>query len=185
MKRFVSLGFLVMAACAHEERRSSAASDPEAIAKLEAKSGSTVTGQAELFVAGEQVTLKLEVENMSPGTHALHFHEKGDCSSSDGESAGDHWNPGNVAHGHLQHPPSHLGDMGNLEVGADGRGTLDFTTTVWTVGSGTDTDVVGKALVIHGGKDDLVSQPAGNSGPRIACGVVRAAKGAPVASATR
>lgn len=166
---FVFLG------CAHQDPRPDEPM-PEAVAKLESKSGSTVMGQAEFFTSGMEVRVQLEVTGTMPGTHAVHLHEKGDCSSEDAESAGPHWNPTGHDHGHLEKPPAHLGDIGNLEVDGEGRGSLSFSTLHWTVGTKAENDIIGKALVIHASEDDFTSQPAGNAGKRIACGVVRHAK---------
>lgn len=166
---------LAFLGCAHQDPRPDEPK-PEAVAKLESKSGATVMGQAEFFASGMEVRVQLEVTGTMPGKHAVHLHEKGDCSSEDGESAGAHWNPKGHDHGHLENPPAHLGDIGNLEVDAEGRGRLSFSTIYWTVGTKTGNDIIGKAIVIHESEDDFTSQPAGNSGKRIACGVVRHAK---------
>jgi len=146
-----------------------------ATADIEAKSGSKLKGKA-TFTEGEKgsITLRVEVEDAPPGVHAIHIHEKGDCSSPDGKSAGDHWNPTHMEHGKWGAPGDHhhLGDIGNLTVGPDGKGTITLETTKWTAGGGGANDVIGHAIVVHGGVDDFKSQPAGNAGPRIGCGVI-------------
>ncbi|HZH03925.1 MAG TPA: superoxide dismutase family protein [Myxococcaceae bacterium] len=144
-----------------------------AAALLEPKSGSTVEGAA-VFTeqADGRVALKLDVANAPPGKHAVHLHVNGDCSAPDGASAGGHWNPNGDAHGKWDHAPFHLGDIGNLEVGEDGKGSVTLTTDAWKI-SGEPNGVVGRSVVVHGGVDDFTSQPAGNAGNRIACGVVR------------
>jgi Cu-Zn family superoxide dismutase len=166
---------MAAAACAHEERRADQRAAPAAVADLEPRSGSSVAGHADFVVAGGEVRLLLNVTGASPGTHGVHLHETGDCSAADATSAGGHWNPMAAKHGNLAQPPAHLGDIGNLEVGGDGRGSLTFATPQWTVGTGASTDVLGRALMVHSAMDDFVSQPAGNAGERIACAVVRAA----------
>jgi superoxide dismutase, Cu-Zn family len=117
------------------------------------------------------------IQGAPAGTHGFHLHAGGTCDGPDFKSAGDHFNPGNTPHGAPDAPQHHAGDFGNIEVGADGTGNLDLTTTMLSVGDGGATDVVGKALILHGGKDDLTTQPSGNSGARIACGVVQKAEG--------
>ncbi|MET0405679.1 MAG: superoxide dismutase family protein [Cystobacter sp.] len=138
---------------------------------LESRSGSTTTGQATFTESGDKVTLKLDVSGASPGKRGAHLHEKGDCSAADASSAGSHWNPATKTHGDAD-PSHHLGDLGNIDIGQDGRGSLTVTKEAWKIGDGSAQDVVGKALIIHGGEDDLVTDPAGNSGNRSACGVI-------------
>lgn len=173
-KTVIAAALVAVAACIHREPEDALPEPkPAAFAKLESKSGATVMGKAEFFVTGMEVRVQLDVTGTMPGKHAVHLHEKGDCSSEDGESAGAHWNPKGHEHGKLDESPAHLGDIGNLEVDAEGKGSLSFSTIHWKVGTKTDNDILGKALVIHEGEDDFTSQPAGNAGKRIACGVVR------------
>jgi Cu-Zn family superoxide dismutase len=97
----------------------------------------------------------------------------GDCSAADGSSAGGHWNPAMNNHG-MPGAASHLGDLGNFTVAADGTGTLEISNPAWTIGDGAATDVVGKAIIVHGAPDDFTTQPTGNAGARIGCGVIKA-----------
>lgn len=143
-----------------------------AMALIEPRSGSKVTGRAEFTQQGNKVKLTIQIENATPGTHAAHLHEKGDCSDPEAKSAGNHWNPTSQDHGKWGHSPFHQGDIGNIEVGADGKGTLTLETDLWSIGGDTSKDVVGKAVVVHASPDDFKSQPAGNAGGRVGCGVV-------------
>ena len=149
--------------------------DTVAKADIDAKSGSKLKGKA-TFTKNDkgEIVLRVEVSDATPGEHAVHIHDKGDCSSPDGKSAGDHWNPTHMEHGKWGAPGDHhhLGDIGNLTVGPDGKGTITLETTKWTAGGGGANDVIGHAIVVHGGVDDFKSQPAGNAGPRIGCGVI-------------
>ena len=144
-----------------------------ATAHIVGKSGNTtLTGKLVFTKAAEGAKATLEVKGVAPGPHGAHLHAKGDCSAPDATSAGDHWNPiAGSTHG-APSATSHLGDLGNLTVGADGTGKLELEHIGWALGDGSPNDVVGKAIVIHGGVDDLTTQPSGNSGPRIGCGVV-------------
>ena len=155
---------LTLAACA---------SSPDAIAKIESRSAGSVVGSAVFVADGDGVTMTLAVEGLTPGLHGIHMHEKGDCSAADGTSAGPHWNPSKSAHGDPGGEAHHAGDMGNLTAGTDGRATLTFTNTDWTLGaeSSTTTEVIGRAIIVHASPDDF-SQPAGNAGARLGCGVV-------------
>ena len=116
-----------------------------------------------------------QVEGAKPGKHGFHLHAGSACEG-DFKSAGDHFNPTNVAHGAPDAAEHHAGDFGNIEVGSNGTGNADFTTTMLSLGEGAN-DAIGKAVILHGGEDDLKTQPSGNSGPRIACGVVQRAQG--------
>jgi Cu-Zn family superoxide dismutase len=153
-----------------------ASGEKHALALIEGKSGSSLTGKAVFVQRGNSVALQITLENASPGIHAIHLHEKGDCSAPDGMSAGPHWNPEGQAHGKWGHSPFHRGDIGNIEVGKDGKGSTSLTSEVWSVGGAPETDVTNKAVVVHAGPDDFATQPTGNAGGRIGCGVVVAGK---------
>ena len=144
----------------------------QAIAVINPLSDSGVTGKATFTQMGPAVMVHIEVKNMSPGQRAVHIHENGDCSAPDGSSAGGHWNPTNVAHGKWGEGEFHLGDIGNIEVGEDGTGSIELTTELWEIGTGSNIDVVGKGIIVHSGADDFVSQPSGAAGSRIGCGVI-------------
>ena len=144
----------------------------QAIATIGPTSDSSVTGMAVFTQNGDQITLTIEIQNASPGIHAVHIHENGDCSAPDGTSAGGHWNPTGVAHGKWGEGEFHLGDIGNITVGEDGTGSIELTTDLWEIGTGSDIDVVGKGIIVHAGADDFISQPSGAAGARIGCGVI-------------
>jgi len=145
----------------------------EATAKLESRSGSSVTGEAEFTEKKDGVEVSIQIKGAKPGTHGVHLHDKGDCSAPDASSAGGHFNPASKAHGSPTADPHHAGDFGNITVGANGTGKLKITVKGLTVAPGPNS-VVGHAVVIHADTDDMKSQPAGNAGARVACGVVQA-----------
>lgn len=139
-------------------------------------SGSPV-GTAQLRQeSGGLVHVDVSVFSLSPGSHGIHFHEVGRCDGSF-DSAGAHYNPLSREHGLARPGGPHAGDAPNLPVGGNGTGTFSFTTDRVTLTPGTTTlmDANGSSLVVHAATDDQVSQPSGNSGARIACGVVRSA----------
>jgi len=150
--------------------------DKTAVAAIQPKSDSHVAGTATFREMNGKVTLEITIEGAEPGPHAVHLHEKGDCTAPDGASAGGHWNPTHENHGKWGTAPFHRGDIGVIDVGADGKGTLTLTTNLWTIGGAPETDVVGKAVIVHAKADDFTTQPTGNAGGRIACGVVEPAK---------
>lgn len=143
-------------------------------AVMEPASGSNVTGEANFTDEGNgKVRFELMVENLTPGEHAVHIHEKGDCSAEDASSAGGHWNPTMKPHGKRGEGAYHKGDIGNMTVGEDGKGTMNVTVDGWSIGGPDSTNVVGKSVIVHEKADDFTSQPAGNAGARISCGVIK------------
>jgi len=143
------------------------------IATLEGKSGSALSGEAMFMeVDGGDVSFTLRVQNALAGEHAVHIHENGDCSAPDASSAGGHWNPMSDNHGKRGEDSFHAGDIGNLEVGADGVGSLSMTVSDWSLEESGAESVLGKALVVHSGADDFRTQPDGAAGERIGCGVI-------------
>ena len=145
---------------------------PSASAHIDAKSGSTLTGTATFTEVQGGVLVEILVEHAPPGWHAVHVHEKGDCSAADASSAGGHFNPASLNHGSPHAVDAHhAGDLGNMDVAADGRGHHMILMPDLTVASGPNS-VVDRAIVVHAGVDDLVTQPTGNAGGRIGCGVI-------------
>ncbi len=145
----------------------------KAVAKLEAKSGSQVTGTVVFTKTGDEVQVVADIQNLKPGKHGFHIHEKGDCSAADASSAGGHFNPTHQHHGGPTTAEHHVGDLGNIEADASGRAHLDWKGKMNLPGADS---IVGKSVVVHEKEDDLKTDPAGNSGARIACGVIEAAK---------
>jgi Cu-Zn family superoxide dismutase len=165
---------LAAASCGgmHGSTQTKGAPGPQvAHAVIEGRSGSHVAGQASFISTNDGVRIEVHVTGASPGAHAVHLHDKGDCSSADAMSAGPHFNPSQHAHGSPQADPHHAGDFGNMQVGPDSSGTLELVSRDLTVDPGLNC-VVGHSIVVHGGTDDFTTQPAGNAGPRIGCGVV-------------
>lgn len=159
--------------CGDEGSSTNAESAEKASATLLAKSGNTtLTGTATFAGEPGKVELLLVVTGAPLGMHGVHIHEKGDCSAEDAMSAGGHWNPNMAMHG-APGASAHLGDLGNMTVGADGKGMISMTNAMWEIGTGSAKDVVGKAIVVHAMIDDLSSQPAGNAGGRIGCGEIK------------
>ena len=143
-----------------------------ASATLQAAPGVTLSGKAELTAGPEGVRARIKVQDATPGKHGLHVHQKGDCSDIPGKSMGDHFAPDAKEHGLLDSPMRHLGDLGNIEVAADGTGAVDVLVPNATLDDGMRS-YVGKALVIHE-KEDVGTGPSGDSGTPIACAVIRA-----------
>ncbi len=142
---------------------------------LEPKSNSTVAGTAKFTEKDGEVTLIAKISGLKPGVHAIHIHEKSDCTAADGTSSGGHWNPTFKKHGQFGVGEYHKGDIGNFTADEKGNGTITFKTNEWCIGCGDATkDVLGKGLIVHQGTDDFTTQPTGNAGARVACsGIIR------------
>jgi Cu-Zn family superoxide dismutase len=140
---------------------------------FEPKSNSTVSGKASFVEKNGNVTFVANLAGLQPGVHAIHIHEKSDCSAADGSSAGGHWNPTFKKHGKWGNGEYHKGDIGNFTADEKGNGTITMTTEEWCIGCGDATkDVLGKGLIVHQGADDFITQPTGNAGGRVACSAI-------------
>ncbi|HVY08316.1 MAG TPA: superoxide dismutase family protein [Burkholderiales bacterium] len=146
--------------------------DPSAMAVLSATQNNSVHGVATFVRKDGDVLVSVNMAGFKPNTmHGLHIHDSGDCSARDGASAGEHFNPASSQHGGASGSPRHSGDLGNVASDSSGRIFTSFTVKDLAFGNGTDS-IIGRGLVVHADRDDLSSQPAGNSGARIACGVI-------------
>jgi Cu-Zn family superoxide dismutase len=163
----IVLAGIVVAGCA-----SMAPPGPTAVATLEPTRGNAATGQVSFVQKGDRVVVTARVTGLPPGSHGFHVHEKGDCSSGDGMSAGGHFNPLGKPHGNPSSPDHHAGDMPMLVADSGGVANLTVELSGMTIGTGA-TDIAGKAVIVHKDPDDFTTQPTGNSGARLACGVIR------------
>jgi Cu-Zn family superoxide dismutase len=147
-------------------------SGPAATARLEPTRGNTTSGTVTFRQQGDAVMVEVKVEGLKPGQeHGFHIHEKGDCSSGDGMSTGGHFNPTGKPHGPQDSAEHHAGDLPALKADAQGRAEAKLQLSGITIGAGA-TDIVGRGLIVHAMPDDYKTQPTGNSGARIACGVI-------------
>ena len=142
---------------------------------LEPKSNSTVSGTATFTEKNGKVTFVAKMAGLQPGVHAIHIHEKSDCTAADGSSAGGHWNPTFKKHGKWGVGEYHKGDIGNFTADDKGNGTITMTTDEWCIGCEDETkNILGKGLIVHQGTDDFTTQPSGNAGARVACsGIIK------------
>lgn len=159
---------LLLGACA-----SNPSSLPTARADLVASSGSTVSGSVTFSESKQGVRIEARVAGLQPGEHGFHVHEVGDCSAPDATSAKGHYNPHGKAHGGHAASDHHVGDMPNLVADASGKAEYSAVLSDMRL-QGETGNISGRAVVIHADPDDYKSQPAGNSGKRIACGVIKA-----------
>lgn len=166
----IALGGTALGGCAMNGSSGGGAGEPVAIADLATANGQSV-GRATATAAGDGIRIAIEGRNMPPGMHGAHVHTVGRCDAPTFETAGGHWNPTTMKHGSQNPAGPHAGDMPNLDVASDGSGTLTVTLPGGTFDGLFDAD--GSAMVVHAGQDDLRTDPSGNSGGRIACGVFR------------
>ena len=138
---------------------------------LEPKSDSNVKGEVSFTEENGTVSMNANLSGLTPGEHAIHIHEKADCSSADGKSTGGHWNPTFAPHGQWGSTEGyHRGDIGNFTADAEGNATVEFSTDEWCLGCGDETkNLIGKGVIVHQGEDDFVTQPTGDAGGRISC----------------
>lgn len=146
----------------------------QAIANLASASGSLVSGRLALVPMGDGVHITGEIGGLQANSsHGFHIHEKGDCSAADASSAGGHFNPAAKPHGRAGHSAHHAGDGDNLVADAQGVARVNAHFSGVSLGSASANDIAGRALIVHANADDYSSQPAGNAGARVACGVIR------------
>jgi Cu-Zn family superoxide dismutase len=143
--------------------------------QFESKSQSTATGTATFEEKNGVVKFVAKLSGLKPGVHAIHIHEKADCSAADGSSAGGHWNPTFKKHGKWGQTECHKGDIGNFVADEAGNGSIEFSTNEWCIGCEDETkNILNKGLIVHANPDDFVTQPTGNAGGRIACsGIIK------------
>jgi Cu-Zn family superoxide dismutase len=164
--------YLVLALTALAGCHSIPSDAPRATAKLEPTRNSKVSGTANFYQIGNKVRVIANVSGLTPNReHGFHVHEAGDCSSGDGMSTKGHFNPLAKPHAHYSSPDRHAGDMPALKADASGNAKLETDLDVITVSPG-PTSIVGRGLIVHADPDDYKTQPTGNAGARLACGVI-------------
>lgn len=188
--RIVPIGFAVCialgtAACgttpatssSHAHAQASASApvvEHDAVANMAPASGSLVSGRLQVMTMGANALhIAGDIGGLEPGSsHGFHIHEHGDCSAADATSAGGHFNPTGSAHGRMDDGPHHGGDIDNIVANAQGVARVNVHIPGLTLGSGAANDVAGRAIIVHADPDDYASQPSGNAGKRVACGVI-------------
>jgi superoxide dismutase, Cu-Zn family len=146
----------------------------KATAVLIPTEGNNIRGVVTFTQTGANVKVSAHIEGLTPGEHGFHIHEFGDCSSKDGSSAGGHFNPAGAPHAAPEAAQRHAGDMGNIKADQSGVANLEYIDSVAKLsGHGA---IVGHGVIVHANPDDLKTQPTGNAGGRLACGVIGVAK---------
>jgi superoxide dismutase, Cu-Zn family len=132
--------------------------------------GNTVTGIVTFTASEGGIKVIADLQGLSPGKHGIHIHECGDCSATDGTSAGGHFNPLSKTHGAPMDAMRHEGDMGNIVADASGKAHLEYIDTMIALEG--ENSIIGRSVIIHKNEDDFKTQPTGNAGARVACGVI-------------
>jgi Cu-Zn family superoxide dismutase len=146
----------------------------KAVAVLHPTKGSNVEGIVTFTKSGDEMKIVADITGLTPGKHGFHIHELGDCSSPDGKAAGGHFNPTNNPHAGHDVAQRHEGDMGNIEADSSGKAHLDLTDSMMMMSG--EKSIIGRSVIVHEKADDLKSQPTGDAGGRVACGVIGIAK---------
>jgi len=169
MKYLSIVAAVLLAAC-----QSTPQEPLRATAQLQPTKGNKTFGEATFEQVGDKVRVVIFVQGLKPGQeHGLHIHEVGDCSSGDGMSTKGHFNPHGKAHGHPGSMERHAGDLPALKANKAGRANVQADIDVITVTPG-PASIIGRGLIVHAGPDDYKTQPTGNAGARVACGVIKA-----------
>ena len=171
-KGFLALVFLagLIAAPAHGGETGDGQPVERAVAVLHPTAGSQTTGTVIFTAVAGGVQIEATVEGLEPGKHGFHIHVLGDCTAPDATSAGGHYNPDGHPHAGPDQAKRHMGDLGNLEADQTGRAHYERIDDYVTLNS--PRSIVGRAVIVHAGEDDLTTQPTGNAGGRLACGVI-------------
>jgi len=167
----ISLGLLLLGSTAYVHGQGAA---PQEIVKAKAvvspTQGSKVRGVVIFTKVDNGIKVVADLEGLTPGLHGFHVHQYGDCSAPNGDSAGGHFNPEGKPHGAPTAKERHVGDLGNVTAGEDGKAHFEWTDPLMSFEG--RHSIIGLSVIVHANADDLVSQPAGNAGPRVACGVI-------------
>jgi Cu-Zn family superoxide dismutase len=176
MKRnFLSVVVLIsVICCTLSITQASAQEVKKAIAVLHPASGSQVMGTVTFTKTDGGIQVVADITGLTPGQHGFHIHEFGDCSAPDATSAGGHFNPSKNPHAGHDDVKRHEGDLGNIEADSSGKAHLELTDKMMTMSG--EKSIIGRGVIVHEKADDLKTQPTGNAGGRVACGVIGVAK---------
>lgn len=147
----------------------------KAVAVMIPTKNNTAAGKVTFTQQSDGLKISVEMHNLKPGSHGFHIHEFGNCACDDAKCTGDHYNPFGKPHGGRESKERHVGDFGNIIADEQGNAVIEFIDTIATLNG--RHSIVGRAVIVHADPDDLHSQPSGNAGARISCGVIGIAKG--------
>lgn len=173
----VGVALFAFTACSQqEEAKPETAQTPalvtKAVAVLQPTANNSVTGTVTFTQMEDHVHVVADLAGLTPGVHGFHVHEKGDCSAPDATSAGGHFNPSAMQHSAPDSAMRHMGDLGNIVADSTGAAQLDYMDMHLALNG--ENSIIGKAVIVHADPDDFTTQPTGNAGARVACGVIEA-----------
>jgi superoxide dismutase, Cu-Zn family len=174
LKSLVLLSVMLVTAASVSGQMEMKSEITKAICVLYPTQGNNVSGIITFTSTPDGVMVKGDIHGLTPGKHGFHIHECGDCSAADASSAGGHFNPSNMQHGAPMDMNRHEGDMGNIEADASGNAHIEYTDKMMSLNG--PNSIIGRGIIVHRDADDLKTQPTGNAGPRVACGVIGIAK---------
>ncbi|MDX1636706.1 MAG: superoxide dismutase family protein [Balneolaceae bacterium] len=173
----IAIAIFIAAGCTQQQQQQTQQqqAEPEtnftrAVAVVHPTEGNSVTGTVTFEQASNGVQVTANLSGLEKGRHGFHIHQYGDCTASDGTSAGGHYNPTGNDHGAPTQDNRHMGDMGNIVADGEGNATIDYVDPMIELNG--PNSIIGRGIVVHGGEDDLESQPSGAAGPRVGCGVI-------------
>ncbi len=163
---------LLMAGCRTQQsgKTESAVQVTRAIAVIHGTEGNDVQGLVTFTQESNGIKIVADITGLTPGEHGFHIHELGNCSAPDATSAGGHYNPEKKSHGGPNDMERHVGDLGNITADESGHAVYERVDNLMSL-NGTHS-IIGRSIIIHKGPDDLKTQPTGNAGPRVACGII-------------
>ncbi|MFQ5865015.1 MAG: superoxide dismutase family protein [bacterium] len=169
------LAIVLLIGCAkHAPETAGGPSVTKAVAVLHPTAGSEAHGMVAFTKEEGGIRVVAQVEGLTPGKHGFHIHVFGDCSAADGTSAAGHYNPTNMPHAGPTDAERHVGDLGNITADETGTANLDWLDSQLALEG--PNSIIGRGVIVHAQQDDLTSQPTGNAGARVACGVIGIAK---------
>lgn len=174
MKRWILPAFLGVCAMTCAKTWGEEPHVSKAVAHIKSVAGMDVSGEVLFSQGNNGVSIVADIKGLKPGLHGFHIHEKGDCSAADFSSVGGHFNPTKKKHGGPNSVEHHVGDLGNLEANASGVAHFEFTSSELSLNG--ENSIVGLSVIVHSDADDFLTQPTGNSGSKVGCGVIEAAK---------
>lgn len=154
----------------HSHEHEATTNFENAVCVLNATEGNEVSGTVHFAKTDSGVIVTVHMKGLTPGKHGFHIHEFGDCSAADGTSAGGHFNPDGHEHGNPMGEMRHVGDLGNVDANEEGIAQMEHLDKLLKLNG--ENSIIGRSIIVHADEDDLTSQPTGNAGARVACGVI-------------
>ncbi|MGE5425179.1 MAG: superoxide dismutase family protein [Syntrophothermus sp.] len=171
MKKCIIFSFMTILCLPVHSQEATTAVNRVASCEINPTQNSRVSGTVTFTETASGIMIVADLTGLPKGSHGFHIHEKGDCTAPDGSSAGGHFNPSQHQHGNRDSEMRHTGDMGNIEADSSGKAHLEYLDKMMTFDG--ENSIIGRSVIVHEKADDYKTQPTGNSGARIGCGIIR------------